>query len=368
MKQNNNINIEIKNGVDKIYGIANLPEKDKKKANRKLNYGSRKALQADTFKGKLYNCMQTNRGHWFVRAILRKPLKLVFAEMHMKLPFKSDKRNWDAINEVIDASGIPLPGTMSYETWKELYDVTIPPEWEERKHHKEPKNLTSKPSYENLVESKLLGANEDASQYKSWTPIHYRGWVNYVHEYKAKIPSEIGQYTNQHIIHIDSDQYIKRLENHKMEKWVKRHPKPTDTQLKQDLFPELMNVEWNTREHNARMFIRNQLIGKYSKDMLPVFGRFEIEDGKYEERLLGYVKDKYHTISTINTDDNNPILRDAHIIFDHAVKHHPNLVSGLIQNKGKTIGRILIPKYYPTKHLQLKVSTFHNENTLKIAA
>ena len=46
--------------------------------------------------------------------------------------------------------------------------------------------------------------------------------------------------------------YTKLLEKHKMERWERKHPRPTDTMLKQDLFPEKLTAAWEKRENEAR--------------------------------------------------------------------------------------------------------------------
>ena len=171
---------------------------------------------------------------------------------------------------------------------------------------------------------------------------------------------------------MDAEQYMvqlenhkmEKLENHKMEKWVRKHPKPTDAQKKQDLFPKLMDTEWNTREHNAREFIRNQIRAKYGKTKFPVIGRFETGDNKWEERIIGYVRDYTHLADHINDDyygnEMNPILKKAYDIFDAYYEHHPNMSNGYIQNAEKTIGRVLLPSHKNCLQLTLGGRTVLN--------
>ena len=191
-------------------------------------------------------------------------------------------------------------------------------------------------------------------------------WRLFVSKKTYRIPSEQKQAALkvQHISHINAEQYMVQLENHKMEKWVRKHPKPTDAQKKQDLFPKLMDTEWNTREHNAREFIHNKIRAKYDKTNLPVIGRFEAGDNKWEERIIGYVRDYTHLADHINDDyygnEMNPILKKAYDIFDAYYEHHPNMSNGYIQNAEKTTGRVLLPSHKNCLQLTLGGGTVLN--------
>lgn len=51
----------------------------------------------------------------------------------------------------------------------------------------------------------------------------------------------------------------------KIAKWERRHPKPTDTQLQEDLFPETLITGWETARTIALENIRNMLCQHYLK-------------------------------------------------------------------------------------------------------
>lgn len=373
MKKNiTNIDIKIKNGINKVFGMADLTHKEQVAKNKMYQHACNRNIQADKFKAKLLNFLATERGKEFVRVLPFRSVERLFyirhkgySKTHFKgtpndyivpfeLPFKSRDRNLDCIKEVLVRARIGVPEIMGYEGWLKKFKSTKKPKWIDNPHHTQPKLLTKGKVYDN---EKILSWESDPrlpELEKSGEFNTIRGfgtWVVLVSKKKYRIPSEQGQIDLkiQHVNHMDAEQYMIRLENHKMEKWVRKHPKPTDAQKKQDLFPKLMDTEWNTREHNAREFIRNKIRAKYDKTNLPVIGRFETGDNKWEERVIGHVRDYTHLADHINDDyygkKMNPILKKAYDIFDAYYECHPNMSNGYIQNAEKTIGRVLLPSH-----------------------
>lgn len=388
MKKNiTNIDIKIKNGINKVFGMAGLTHKEQVTKDKMYQHACNRNIQADKFKAKLLNFLATERGKEFVRVLPFRSVERLFyirhkgcSKTHFKgtpndyivpfeLPFKSRGRNLDCIKEVLVRARIGVPEIMGYEKWLKTYKSAKKPKWIDNPHHTQPKLLTKGKVYDH---EKILSWESDPrlpELEKSGEFNAIRGfgtWVVLVSKKKYRIPSEQGQIALkiQHVNHMDAEQYMIRLENHKMEKWVRKHPKPTDTQKKQDLFPELMDTEWNTREHNAREFIRNKIRAKYDKTNLPVIGRFETEDNKWEERVIGHVRDYTHLADHINDDyygkKMNPILKKAYDIFDAYYKHHPNMSNGYIQNAEKTIGRVLLPSHKNCLQLTLGGGTVLN--------
>lgn len=361
------LDIEIRNGVDKIYGIADLPEKQRNQKHRMYMYSAGKNIQADNAKAHLLRWLkETKFAQQFVREIPYLPIRTIASKYHMNwlLIFKNDKRIKDMIEEVLDRAKLKVVEPCGYNRWKEAYDSMSHPKWKNLPIHPQPKNLTSgKQPFKEVSETILCGKDDlrvpELIKDPTLHPIRFGNWINFVSTRWERRNSEVGQFALkvQKVNHMTSTQYLTRLENHKMEKWVRKHPKPTNAQLKQDLFPDLMNAEWNTREHNAREFIRNNIRAKYDKTNLPVIGRFECYDGKFEERIIGYVRDYTHLADKINNDyygdDMNPILKKAYEIFDAYYEHHPNMTNGYIQNAEKTIGRVLIPKHNACLQLTL---------------
>ena len=270
---------------------------------------------------------------------------------------------------MLTRANIGIPDLMGYEGWIKKFKSTKKPKWKDIPKHPQPKLLSKGKVYDH--ESILSWESDprlpELEKSGEFNAIRGFGtWVVLVSKKKYRIPSEQGQIALkiQHINHMDADKYLVQLENHKMEKWVRKHPKPTDAQKKQDLFPELMDTEWNTREHNAREFIRNKIRAKYDKTNLPVIGRFEAGDNKWEERIIGYVRDYTHLADHINDDyygnEMNPILKKAYDIFDAYYEHHPNMSNGYIQNAEKTIGRVLLPSHKNCLQLTLGGGTVIN--------
>jgi hypothetical protein len=388
MKKNiTNIDIKIKNGINKVFGMAKLTHKEQVAKDKMYQYACNRNIQADKFKAKLLNFLATERGKTFVRLLPYRSVESMFYtrpkgidKFHYRgnaldymvpfeLPFKSRNRNLDCIKEVLIRARIGVPEIMGYEKWLKSYKSAKKPKWIDNPRNTQPKLLTKGKVYDH---EKILSWESDPrlpELEKSGEFNAIRGfgtWVVLLSKKKYRIPSEQGQIALkiQHVNHMDAEQYMIRLENHKMEKWVRKHPKPTDAQKKQDLFPKLMDTEWNTREHNAREFIRNKIRAKYDKTNLPVIGRFETGDNKLEERVIGHVRDYTHLADHINDDyygnEMNPILKKAYDIFDAYYEHHPNMSNGYIQNAEKTIGRVLLPSHKNCLQLTLGGGTVLN--------
>lgn len=388
MKKNiTNIDIKIKNGINKVFGMVNLTHKEQVAKDKMYQHACNRNIQADKFKAKLLNFLATERGKTFVRLLPYRSIESMFYtrpkgidKFHYRgsaldymvpfeLPFKSRDRNLDCIKEVLIRARIGVPEIMGYEKWLKSYKSAKKPKWIDNPRNTQPKLLTKGKVYDH---EKILSWESDPrlpELEKSGEFNAIRGfgtWVVLLSKKKYRIPSEQGQIALkiQHVNHMDAEQYMIRLENHKMEKWVRKHPKPTDAQKKQDLFPKLMDTEWNTREHNAREFIRNKIRAKYDKTNLPVIGRFEAGDNKWEERIIGYVRDYTHLADHINDDyygnEMNPILKKAYDIFDAYYEHHPNMSNGYIQNAEKTIGRVLLPSHKNCLQLTLGGGTVLN--------
>lgn len=381
MKKNiTKLDISIKNGINKVFGTSKLTRKEQIAKDKTYQHACNCNIKSDNFKAKLLNFLATERGKEFVRVLPFRSVERLFYIRHkgtfkthfrgtsndyivpFELPFKSRDRNLDCIKEVLVRARIGVPEIMGYEKWLKTYKSAKKPKWKDDPYHPQPKLLTKGKVYDH---EKILSWESDPrlpELEKSGEFNAIRGfgtWVVLVSKKKYRIPSEQGQIALkiQHVNHMDADQYLVQLENHKMEKWVRKHPKPTNAQKKQDLFPKLMDTEWNTREHNAREFIRNNIRAKYDKTNLPIIGRFDIGGNKWEERIIGYVRDYTHLADHINDDyygnKMNPILKKAYDIFDAYYEHHPNMSNGYIQNAEKTIGRVLLPSHKSCLQLTL---------------
>ena len=388
MKKNmTKLDISIKNGINKVFGTSKLTRKEQIAKDKMYQHACNCNIKADNFKAKLLNFLATERGKEFVRVLPFRSVERLFYIRHkgtskthfrrtsndyivpFELPFKSRDRNLDCIKEVLVRARIGVPEIIGYGKWLKTYKSAKKPKWKDDPYYPQPKLLTKGKVYDH--ESILSWESDprlpELEKSGEFNAIRGFGtWVFLLSKKKYRIPSEQGQIALkiQHVNHMDAEQYMIRLENHKMEKWVRKHPKPTDAQKKQDLFPELMDTEWNTHEHNAREFIRNKIRAKYDKTNLPVIGRFEDGDNKWEERIIGYVRDYTHLADHINDDyygnEMNPILKKAYDIFDAYYEHHPNMSNGYIQNAEKTIGRVLLPSHKNCLQLTLGGGTVLN--------
>ena len=136
--------------------------------------------------------------------------------------------------------------------------------------------------------------------------------------------------------------YTKLLEEHKMDRWIRKHPRPTDTMLKQDLFPELLTAAWRRKESEARNYIRNLVKEKYDKSSVPCTARVKNNDGTYKEEIVSWINDPHNNISRINNDDyanNSLVLEGAKKLLTYSM--NKNVVCGYIQNRTRTLGRTL---------------------------
>lgn len=99
--------------------------------------------------------------------------------------------------------------------------------------------------------------------------------------------------------------------NHKIDKWLARHPEPTALELKMDLFPGDLMAAWRTRRNIAVEAIRNAVAAKYYKVKDPtqelrlfevgISHRTEGEDVTWESEcdpyVYGYPLSKYPNMS-----------------------------------------------------------------------
>ena len=258
MKKNiTNIDIKIKNGINKVFGMAGLTHKEQVTKNKMYQHACNRNIQADKFKAKLLNFLATERGKTFVRLLPYRSVESMFYtrpkgidKFHYRgsaldymvpfeLPFKNRERNIDCIKEVLARANVGIPDLIGYEGWLKKFKSTKKPKWIDNPHYPQPKLLTKGKVYDH---EKILSWESDPrlpELEKSGEFNTIRGfgtWVVLVSKKKYRIPSEQGQIALkiQRVNHMDAEQYMIRLENHKMEKWVRKHPKPTDAQKKQD--------------------------------------------------------------------------------------------------------------------------------------
>lgn len=75
---------------------------------------------------------------------------------------------------------------------------------------------------------------------------------------------ERAKISKRHIINrLTRKELVDGLLIHKMYKWERRNPKPTEIELKQDLFPDELILGWEAGREIAMKFILNKLEEKY---------------------------------------------------------------------------------------------------------
>ena len=131
-------------------------------------------------------------------------------------------------------------------------------------------------------------------------------------------------------------------EEHKMQKFVKKHPAPTERELAEDLFPDEIRNAYSNMIDTARYKIRQNLVSAYCK--LSIIGRYEIANGKWIEKPITMIKDidgGGHHINAI--PEEHKLIRKAQEIANNAYKEDNSLVCIIIKGHYRQ-GRLLIPK------------------------
>ena len=131
-------------------------------------------------------------------------------------------------------------------------------------------------------------------------------------------------------------------EEAKMAKYIRKNPAPTETELKQDLFPKELQEAYDNKIEKHREQVRNFIVSAYYK--VPIIGRFKISNGKYVKRVIAEIKDiegGAHHINEISK--HHPLIRKAQQIVDEYYKQDDSLVCIIIKGHNRRLGRILIP-------------------------
>lgn len=124
----------------------------------------------------------------------------------------------------------------------------------------------------------------------------------------------------------------------KIKKWEKRHPKPNELQLKQDLFPETLILGWEASREIALRHIRNTLIIKYCKVMPEEKLWYDVAIYKNENtnRLYNYFEpDSCFSGHIIQTSDSVKVYKSLRNKFLNLKKSGNNIVKiNLYDNLG----------------------------------
>lgn len=137
-------------------------------------------------------------------------------------------------------------------------------------------------------------------------------------------------------------EYMEKLVQHKMKKWARAHPCPTN------MFEEDVK-QWKDNYSLAEERMRDFVISAYTK--LPLMARFEVAEGKYTTDYsikVGELKDKHHEliggITPIQLDPKkSPLMKKAKQITNSIHAKHANLVAvNLLDHKHKK-GCLILP-------------------------
>ena len=157
-----------------------------------------------------------------------------------------------------------------------------------------------------------------------------------------KVPSETKVMNERVVIKcIGSANFMERLAQHKLAKWVRKHPAPCD---KSDLFKNEFLEPWEEGRDKALERFRNVVVSTYFK--LKIYGRYSQRDSGYP-KLIGLIENKTtelfnKNVTQLNTD--SIILDRACKIVNIEAKRNKNLIGGRLEDPNGKNGIIIIPK------------------------
>jgi hypothetical protein len=135
---------------------------------------------------------------------------------------------------------------------------------------------------------------------------------------------------------MSKEAYWEKLVAHKLEKWEKKNPKPS-----QDLFDKV--EDWDQRQFMAEQRFRDFVVSCYNK--LELNGRFKKSEQKYTEEKVAEIKDinmEGHHVNELGKD--SKLLKKAQKITDETKKKNPKLVATNLKDHKKQKGRIILPQ------------------------
>jgi len=156
------------------------------------------------------------------------------------------------------------------------------------------------------------------------------------------VPSETKVMSERVVIkRIGSANFMERMAQHKLAKWVRKHPAPCD---EMDLFKSEFLEPWKEERDKALERFRDVVVSTYYK--LKLYGRYSQCDSGYP-KLIGFVKNKTTelfgtTVTQLNTD--SIILDRACKIINIEAAKNKTLIGGLLKDPNERQGVIIIPK------------------------
>ena len=157
------------------------------------------------------------------------------------------------------------------------------------------------------------------------------------------VPSEIKVMNERTVIkRMGSAEFMERLAQHKLAKWVRKHPAPCD---EKDLFNKEFLDPWKEERDKALERFRDVVVSTYYK--LKIYGRYSKSDKGYP-KLIGFVKNKTTELFEKNVNQLNKesiILNRAFKIVNIEAKKNKNLIGGRLEDPNGKQGRIIIPRF-----------------------
>lgn len=156
------------------------------------------------------------------------------------------------------------------------------------------------------------------------------------------VPSEVKSMCEKNTNkRIGSANFMERLAQHKLAKWMRKHPAPCD---ESDLFKNEFLKPWEEERDKALERFRNVVVSTYFK--LKIYGRYSQRDSGYP-KLIGIIENKTtelfnKNVTQLNTD--SIILDRACKIVNIEAKRNKNLIGGRLEDPNGKNGIIIIPK------------------------
>lgn len=156
------------------------------------------------------------------------------------------------------------------------------------------------------------------------------------------VPSEVKSMCEKNTNkRIGSANFMERLAQHKLAKWMRKHPAPCD---ESDLFKNEFLKPWEEERDKALERFRNVVVSTHFK--LKIYGRYSQRDSGYP-KLIGLIENKTtelfnKNVTQLNTD--SIILDKACKIVNIEAKRNKNLIAGRLEDPNGKNGIIIIPK------------------------
>lgn len=156
------------------------------------------------------------------------------------------------------------------------------------------------------------------------------------------VPSEVKSMCEKNTNkRIGSANFMERMAQHKLAKWVRKHPAPCD---ESDLFKNEFLKPWEEERDKALERFRNIVVSTYFK--LKLYGRYSQRDNGYP-KLIGIIENKTTELFNKNVTQLNKdsiILDRARKIVNIEAKRNKNFIGGRLEDPNGKNGIIIIPK------------------------